>query len=93
MALDAVTSVGSEIGWCRCPSVSSLVEDYCGISDVCFSLPTVIDCDGIERVLHLQPNEQEQALLKKSVAVLKNTIAALGPCVPQLMPPSRVNSR
>lgn len=56
-------------------SVSSLVEDYYGISDVCFSLPTVINRKGIERVLHLQLDEEEQALLQRSASILKDTIA------------------
>lgn len=58
-------------------SVSSLVEDYYGISDICFSLPTVISRDGIERVLHLPLDEQEQKQLHKSAEVLKRTIASL----------------
>ena len=59
-------------------SVSSLVENYYGITNVCFSLPTVINRNGIERVLHLQLDEQEQNLLRKSAAVLEDTIANLG---------------
>ena len=59
-------------------SVSSLVENYYGISNVCFSLPTVINRSGIERVLHLQLDEHEQNLLRKSAAVLEDTIAKLG---------------
>src|SRR5205807_2759878 len=42
-------------------SVSSLIEDYCGISDVCFSLPTVVDRGGIQRVLRLELDEAEKA--------------------------------
>lgn len=59
-------------------SVSSLVENYYGITNVCFSLPTVINRNGIERVLHLQLDEQEQNLLRKSASVLEDTIARLG---------------
>jgi len=59
-------------------SVSSLVENYYGITNVCFSLPTVINRSGIERVLHLQLDESEQNLLRKSAAVLEDTIARLG---------------
>jgi L-lactate dehydrogenase len=58
-------------------SVSSLVENYYGITNVCFSLPTVINRNGIERVLHLQLDEDEQTLLRKSAAVLEDTIAKL----------------
>ena len=45
-------------------SVSSLVEDYYGISDVCFSLPTVVDRGGIERVIHLELTPDELERLK-----------------------------
>jgi len=60
-------------------SVSSLIDDYYGISDVCFSLPSVIDRSGIERVLPLQLDIREQELLRRSATVLKNTIAMLEP--------------
>jgi L-lactate dehydrogenase len=58
-------------------SVSSLIDDYCGISDVCFSLPTVVDRGGIQRVLRLELDETETARLKRSAAVLRETIKNL----------------
>lgn len=58
-------------------SVSSLIQDYYGISDVCFSLPSVIDAGGVERVIHLELNDVEIAGIKKSAEVLKNTIQQL----------------
>lgn len=59
-------------------SVSSLVEDYYGINDVFFSLPTVIDRDGVERVLRLKLNEEELAGLRKSASVLQDLAKNLG---------------
>jgi L-lactate dehydrogenase len=58
-------------------SVSSLVKDYCGISDVCFSLPTVIDRGGVEKALclDLAPNEIEQ--LRHSAEVLRDITSTL----------------
>jgi len=58
-------------------SVSSLVKDYCGISDVCFSLPTVIDRGGIEKAicLELAANEIEQ--LRHSAEILRETTSTL----------------
>lgn len=58
-------------------SVSSLVKDYCGISDVCFSLPTVIDNGGIEKAicLELAANEIEQ--LRHSAEILRETTSTL----------------
>jgi L-lactate dehydrogenase len=58
-------------------SVSSLVKDYYGISDVCFSLPTVIDRGGIQRVLRLELDESETAKLRHSSDILRQTIRAL----------------
>jgi L-lactate dehydrogenase len=59
-------------------SVSSLIENYYGINDVCFSLPTVVDRGGIQRVLRLELDGAEVSSLRQSGEVLKKTIAALG---------------
>jgi L-lactate dehydrogenase len=58
-------------------SVSSLINDYYGIAEVCFSLPTVIDRGGVEKVLRLQLSPQEIEMLRYSADVLKTTIASL----------------
>lgn len=58
-------------------SVSSLIAEYCGISNVCFSLPTVVDRGGIRQVLRLELDETETAKLRHSADVLRKTIAAL----------------
>jgi L-lactate dehydrogenase len=58
-------------------SVSSLIQDYYGISGVCFSLPTVIDRGGIQRVLRLELNDEETSKLRQSAAILRKTIDAL----------------
>lgn len=55
-------------------SVSSLIQNYYGISNVCFSLPTVIDGGGVERVIQLELDRDELDGLKKSAEVLKDTI-------------------
>lgn len=59
-------------------SVSSLINGYYGISDVCFSLPTVVDRSGIHSVLRLELNEVERNCLLHSAEVLQKTIASLG---------------
>lgn len=58
-------------------SVSSLIDDYYGMSDVCYSLPSVVDRGGIERILKLKLDSTEQTGLKNSANVLKNTINQL----------------
>lgn len=58
-------------------SVSSLIEDYYGMSDVCFSLPTVVGRGGIQRVLRLELDETEASSLRHSADVLRKTVATL----------------
>jgi L-lactate dehydrogenase len=58
-------------------SVSSLIADYYGISDVCLSLPTVVNRNGVERVLRLNLSEDEIKGVRRSAEVLKATIAQL----------------
>lgn len=58
-------------------SVSSLIEEYYGISDVCLSLPTVVDRGGVERVLRLELSPEEVEGLRQSAQVLKATLAQL----------------
>lgn len=58
-------------------SVSSLISDFYGLSDVCFSLPTVVHRGGIKRVLHLELSTSEQESLRRSAEVLKNIIGQL----------------
>jgi len=58
-------------------SVSSLIDNYYGISDLCLSLPTVVDRGGIQQVLRLELDDAETAKLRHSADVLRTTIAAL----------------
>jgi len=59
-------------------SVSSLITDYYGVSDICLSLPTVVDRGGAERVLRLQLSDEEAARLRASADVLRRTAEAIG---------------
>src|SRR5579862_1111758 len=58
-------------------SVSSLIDNYCDIRDVCFSLPTVLDSGGVHGVLRLDLSQDEADSLRRSAAVLQKTIAEL----------------
>jgi L-lactate dehydrogenase len=58
-------------------SVSSLIRNYYGLSDVCFSLPTVVDRGGVEQILRLELDPGEVDNLRASANVLKNTIGSL----------------
>jgi L-lactate dehydrogenase len=59
-------------------SVSSLVNGYYGIENLCLSLPAIVGRNGIERVLQLHLNEKEEAALKRSAEVLKKTAVGVG---------------
>ena len=59
-------------------SVSSSVTGAYGIDDVCLSLPTIVNRNGVQRVLHLELSPTEQAGLRHSAEVLKRTIGSLG---------------
>jgi L-lactate dehydrogenase len=59
-------------------SISSFLTDYYGISDVCLSLPSVVDRGGVERVLKLELNDKEMKGLLESARVLKDIIPQLG---------------
>src|SRR3984885_11069633 len=58
-------------------SISSLIHGYHGLTDVCFSLPTVVDRGGVEQVLHLELDKEEVEKLCHSAAMLKTTIKSL----------------
>ncbi len=58
-------------------SVSSLQSDYYGISNVCFSLPTVIDRGGVEHVVRLHLEQEEIEGLQKSAKILKDLTSQL----------------
>ena len=58
-------------------SVSTLIEDYCGIQDVCLSLPAILNRSGIRNVLRLDLSPEEQEKLQKSAAILKSTLRKL----------------
>lgn len=58
--------------------VSSLLEDHRGISDVCLSVPSVVDRDGVETVLPVRLSEEEAEGLRRSADTVRGVIGALG---------------
>jgi L-lactate dehydrogenase len=55
--------------------VSSLIEGRYGISDICLSLPTVLDGGCRSRVLELPLTEEEERGLRRSAEVLSEAIS------------------
>ncbi|MFA7676705.1 MAG: L-lactate dehydrogenase [Candidatus Omnitrophota bacterium] len=54
--------------------VAALMKDYYGISDICLSLPSIINAKGVEKVLHLELSDKEKLQFKKSAETLKQVI-------------------
>jgi L-lactate dehydrogenase len=59
-------------------SATSLLTGQYGLSDVCLSLPTVINRRGVARVLELELSADERDKLTSSASILKSSIAELG---------------
>jgi L-lactate dehydrogenase len=58
--------------------VSTLINDYCGINDVCISIPSIVNINGVEQYLKLDLSDQEQGLFKHSANTIKNFIKTVG---------------
>ena len=61
----------------RILTVSSLVEEMYGISDVCLSLPRVVNEQGILKTVNLNLSSLEEKQLRHSAEVLKEVIDGL----------------
>jgi L-lactate dehydrogenase len=58
--------------------VSSLMNDYHGISDVCLSVPSIVNGRGVDAVLPIPLNEAETAGLVNSGEQIRGVIRACG---------------
>jgi len=58
-------------------TVSSLLEGQYGLSDVCLSVPTVVNKNGIGKIVDVPISEEERELLIQSGNSLKNVIKQL----------------
>jgi len=54
--------------------VSTLINDYYDVSDVCLSIPSHVNKNGVEQYLKLDLSEKEQELFKYSADTLKKII-------------------
>lgn len=59
-------------------TVSSLMTGELGVSDICLSLPCIVDRGGVEGVLQPALNEAELKAFRHSAAVLRETATAAG---------------
>lgn len=70
-------------------TVSSRVPESMELGDVSLSLPSIVDRQGIERVLSVELNSSERRALEASAEVVKRTIATLAQTIPILSSPHR----
>jgi len=61
----------------RVMTVSTLIEGFAGIDNVCLSLPSIVNCQGVERVLQLSLSQTEKQQLHHSAAALRDIINRL----------------
>jgi L-lactate dehydrogenase len=54
--------------------VSSLQSGAYGVSDVCYSVPTVVGCGGVREQLEIPLSPKEQMAMQQSARVLQETI-------------------
>ena len=59
-------------------SVSTLLKDFHGISDVCLGVPCVVNRSGIDRVIELPLNEVEMTGLRRSATALQEIARTVG---------------
>ncbi len=58
-------------------TVSSLLKDYHGISDICLSVPTIINRSGVRELLKLPLEEEEIRRFQKSASIIQRIIQQL----------------
>jgi L-lactate dehydrogenase len=57
--------------------VSTLMKGYYGVSDVCLSLPCVVNRSGVDRSLNIELSDKEQAQFRNSADAMKAVIKGL----------------
>lgn len=58
------------------PASVYLQGEY-GLNDICFGVPVVLGRNGVERIIQLDLNEEEQAALNRSANLIRGTMAQL----------------
>ncbi|MBN1398972.1 MAG: L-lactate dehydrogenase [Bacteroidetes bacterium] len=58
-------------------SVSTLMTGQYGVKDICLSLPCVVGVNGVEEILTLSMNKEEETGFRSSAEKLKTTLASL----------------
>lgn len=59
-------------------TVSCYLENYHGVSDVCLSVPAVVNREGVREIIELPLSEGEKEAFRKSAEIVKNTNKSIG---------------
>jgi len=59
-------------------TVSSLLHDYYGVSDLCLSVPSIVNKEGVSQTVKVPLEAAEIRMFQKSAAVMKNIMQSLG---------------
>lgn len=57
--------------------VSSLIQGHYGLNDICMGVPTIVGSSGVQKVLDIPLNEEEQQKLLTSANALKKVLDTL----------------
>jgi len=58
--------------------VSTLITNYYGVSDVCISIPSIVNIHGVEQYVKIDLSDEEQKLFNHSANTLKGFIKEIG---------------
>jgi L-lactate dehydrogenase len=58
--------------------VSSLINDYCGLRNVCLSMPAIVNRNGVDSILPVPLNDEEQHGLQASAEAILSVAHSLG---------------
>lgn len=58
-------------------TVSSLLKDYYEVDDICLSVPTILNRNGVRETLKLPLTDEEIVKLQRSASTLKNIVKSL----------------
>lgn len=58
--------------------VSTFIEDYYGVDDVCLSIPSIVNRQGVKKFLKISLSDKEKEQFKHSAEMMKKVIKEIG---------------
>jgi L-lactate dehydrogenase len=59
-------------------TVSCHLQDYHGVSNICLSVPVIVNRQGVREIIKLPLDEKEKAQFQASASIVKNVVNSLG---------------